>query len=284
MKVTGITIVRDAVRLDFPILEAVRSILPLVDEMIVNVGTSTDGTLRLLEDELDIPGVKIVERRWDDSIGGAMLAAETQAAIDMASGDWIVYVQADEVLHESSVDPLKEAMYRHLYNRSVEGLLVDFVHHYCTPDKVATSRRWYRREARVIRSRAGVESFDEAQGFRVDRGRRKVRVCRTEAVYHHYGWSRPRAALATKRRLDYAIYGRRPPAAEAPILPWQYGIRSFRDSHPALMKDWIHDRRGPFAPIGRARWDLDQVRLLASDLIEKCFRIRLWEYRNYVIL
>ncbi|MBM3912615.1 MAG: glycosyltransferase family 2 protein, partial [Sphingomonadales bacterium] len=45
MKVSGFTFIRNAVLLDYPILEAIRSILPLCDEIVVAVGKSEDETL-----------------------------------------------------------------------------------------------------------------------------------------------------------------------------------------------------------------------------------------------
>ena len=48
MRVAGFTIIKNAVVNDFPILEAIRSILPVVDEMIVLIGDSTDETIALI--------------------------------------------------------------------------------------------------------------------------------------------------------------------------------------------------------------------------------------------
>ncbi|MCS7085789.1 MAG: glycosyltransferase family 2 protein, partial [Bacteroidia bacterium] len=43
MTVGGFTIVRNAVKYDYPFIEAIRSILPICDQMIVAVGDSDDG-------------------------------------------------------------------------------------------------------------------------------------------------------------------------------------------------------------------------------------------------
>ena len=48
MKVSGFTFVRNAIKYDYPIVEAIQSILPLCDEVIVAVGNSDDGTLDLI--------------------------------------------------------------------------------------------------------------------------------------------------------------------------------------------------------------------------------------------
>src|SRR6185295_15975128 len=116
------------------------------------------------------------ERQWPDTMGGVMLAAETQAALDRAQGDWVIYIQADEVLHEDGIEPIRRAMRDCLNDRRVEGLLVRFVHHYGDPGMVATARNWYRREVRVVRLGTGVVSHHEAQGFRVAPTHRRVRA------------------------------------------------------------------------------------------------------------
>ena len=43
MKVSGFTFVRNVVKYDYPVVESIRSILPVVDEFIVNVGWCVDG-------------------------------------------------------------------------------------------------------------------------------------------------------------------------------------------------------------------------------------------------
>ena len=48
MKVTGFTIIRNALKFDYPVVEAITSILPLCDEFIVAVGNSEDETLQLI--------------------------------------------------------------------------------------------------------------------------------------------------------------------------------------------------------------------------------------------
>ena len=49
MKVTGFSFIRNANRYDYPILEAIKSVLPLCDEFIITVGNSEDGTLELIQ-------------------------------------------------------------------------------------------------------------------------------------------------------------------------------------------------------------------------------------------
>jgi hypothetical protein len=67
MKISGFTIIKNAVINDYPIVEAITSILPVVDEMIVSVGDCDDDTRKLIE---SIPSdkIKIFDSVWDPSL------------------------------------------------------------------------------------------------------------------------------------------------------------------------------------------------------------------------
>ena len=67
MFVSGFTFINNAIRFDYPIVEAIQSILPLCDEVVVAVGNGGDGTRALVEG-LDSPKVRIVDTVWDDSL------------------------------------------------------------------------------------------------------------------------------------------------------------------------------------------------------------------------
>ena len=86
MKVAGFTFIRNAVRYDYPVVESITSLLPLVDELVVCVGNSDDSTLALIE-SIASPKIKIFHSVWDDSLreGGKVLAVETNKALAAVS-------------------------------------------------------------------------------------------------------------------------------------------------------------------------------------------------------
>ena len=49
MRISGFTIVRNAVKFNYPAVESIKSILPICDEFIVNVGDCEDETLELIK-------------------------------------------------------------------------------------------------------------------------------------------------------------------------------------------------------------------------------------------
>jgi len=155
MKIAGFTFVRNAIKFDYPVVEAIMSILPLCDEVVVAVGKSDDDTLGLIQ-RIDSPKIKIVETLWDDTLrqGGKVLAVETNKALAAISpdADWCFYIQGDEVLHEQYIPVVRKAMEDNLGNKEVEGLLFHYTHFYGSYRYVGDSHRWYRREIRVFRN------------------------------------------------------------------------------------------------------------------------------------
>lgn len=293
VRVSGFSFVRDAVRLHYPIAEAIRSILPLVDEFVITVGTSTDGTVERIR-EIGDPKIRILETEWDPShfVHGHINAVQTNLALDQCTGDWCFYVQADEVVHEEDHPRIRAAMERWLDDPEVEGLLFDYLHFWGDFDRVHWTRNWYRHEVRVVRRLPGMRSWKSAQGFRIDGRKPKVRP--TGARIFHYGWVRPPEVMKKKQmaldRLHHPeewVKRRHPDEG----LPFDYGpldhVGRFRRTHPAVMREWIAAKSWNAADYARPgtkhEHNLASVRLL-SWVENTIFHRRIGEYRNYVLL
>jgi hypothetical protein len=285
-KVSGFTIVRNAIKLDFPVEASIRSILPICDEVVVNVGRSEDETLELVRSIRD-PKIRILEAEWDMTRRNTVLGFETQRAMRACLHPWGVYIQADEVLHERGAEELADAIRAADTDRRIEGLLVRYVHFYGGFDTVATHRRWYRREVRAVRlaPELDIRPYQGAQGFRVGPSHRKIRARLTAAEMFHYGWARPSKALREKRDLGRTMYPWRNADASLPLLDWMPGIQPFTGTHPAAARNWIdarrHDPERAIAP-RRFRWRF--LRYYISSAIERMTGIRVFEFRNYEIV
>jgi glycosyltransferase involved in cell wall biosynthesis len=284
--ISGFTIVRNAIKLDFPVEASIRSVLPICDEIVVNVGRSDDETLELVRSIGD-PKIRVLEAEWDLSRRNTVLGHETLRAMRACAHPWGVYIQADEVLHERGAAALLDAIREHDDDARVEGLLVRYLHFYGGFDTIATHRRWYRREVRAVRldPRLDIRPYQGAQGFRVGPDHRKIRARLTEAEMFHYGWARPAQALREKRELGKTMYPWRDADERKPLLAWIPGIRPFRDSHPLVARDWIEARRlDPERVIGPRRFQWRFLRYYLSAAIERLTGIRLFEFRNYRII
>jgi hypothetical protein len=286
VKVSGFTIVRNAIKLDFPVEASIRSILPICDEVVVNVGRSDDDTLDLVRSIAD-PKIRILETEWDMSGGNSVLGRVTHQAMQACRHPWGVYIQADEVLHERGAELLADAIQRYDGNPRVEGLLVRYLHFYGGFDTIATHRRWYRREVRAVRlaPELDIRPYQGAQGFRVGPGHRKIRAQLTDAEMFHYGWARPTQALREKRDLGRTMYPWRDADVSRPLLAWIPGIRPFTGSHPAVAHRWIEARRhDPERVIEPRHFQWGFLRYYLSSAIERLTGVRVFEFRNYKIV
>jgi hypothetical protein len=199
MKVSGFTIIRNAVKFDYPIKEAILSILPVCDEFIIAVGNSDDDTLEFMK-SIDSPKIKIIETVWDDTLreGGYVLAVETNKAFDAISpdSDWAFYIQADEVFHEKDLPAIKEGMIKYKDDKRVEALLFDHINFYGSYDYLAGSRKWQKKEIRVIRNDKSIRSWKDAMSFR--KNGEKLKVKYVDACIYHYGWVKNPAVMQSK--------------------------------------------------------------------------------------
>lgn len=207
MKVSGFTFIRNAVLLDYPIVAAIQSILPLCDEVVVAVGNSTDDTLVLIQN-ID-PKVRIIQTTWDDTLreNGRVLAVETDkalAAID-PEADWAIYIQGDEVMHEADHPEILKAMIRFQHDQDVDGLLFDYLHFYGSYDYIGVSNNWYKKEIRVIKPRRSIYSFRDAQGFRKTPDQ-KLKVAPANARVFHYGWVKDPQAMQRKQESFHKLW------------------------------------------------------------------------------
>lgn len=207
MKVSGFTFIRNAEKYDYPIVEAISSILPLCDEVVVAVGNSEDATRSLVE-ALG-PKIRIIDTVWDDDMreGGRVLAIETDKALAAIApdADWAIYIQGDECFHENNHLAIRAGMEKWKNHPEVEGLLFDYLHFYGSFDYVGASSRWYQREIRIVRPQSGVFSYKDAQGFRKFPNE-KLKVKKIDATVHHYGWVKPPDAMQRKQQAFHRLW------------------------------------------------------------------------------
>jgi hypothetical protein len=288
MKLSGFSIVRNAKRLDFPIEASLRSILPVCDEVVVNVGRSDDGTLQRVR-AIGDPKLRILETEWDLDLGEALLRTETLRAMRACRHSWGLCIQADEVLHEAGAPALRSAIEAADPDSRVEGVVVRYRHLFGDPCTEAVNRRWYRREVRAVRldPALAVHPYRDAQGFRVGEADRKVRARLADAEMFHYGWIRSAAALRARGEVDRKLYpGRRVPAVgDGAVLRWFPGLRPFRGSHPAAAREWVAAHaKDPDRVVTPPFFELEHLRFYASDLIERLTGRRPFEFRNYTLV
>src|SRR5215213_5190090 len=246
MKISGFTIIKNAVKNDYPIVEAITSILPVVDEMIVSVGDSEDGTEQLIR-SIASPKIKIVHSVWDPAVreGGRILAIETDKAFEHVSpdSDWAFYIQADEVVHEKYHRAILEAANKYKDDKQVEGLLFHYTHFYGTYDYVGDSRKWYDKEVRIVRNDPSIQSYKDAQGFR--KNGQKLNVKLIDAYVFHYGWVKDPVQMKQKMynagKLWHSDEQMNEFLQSSDFFNFnEYdSVARYQETHPTVMKDRI---------------------------------------------
>lgn len=289
MKIAGFSFVRNAIKYDYPIVEAITSILPICDEFIVAVGNSEDGTLELIK-SIQSPKIKIIETVWDDSLreGGKVLAIETDKAFEYISKDmdWCFYLQGDECVHEKYLETIKKEMEINLKNKNVEGLLFHYKHFYGSYDFFAHSRLWYRREVRVVKNLEGIKSYRDAQGFRING--RKLNVKLIDAFIYHYGWVKPPGGYVLKIK-DFNKLWNSDDSLEQKkhedTFEFNYGnagkLFHFEETHPETIKKRIENTNWKFNFDPTKAKSKSKLKVLILDFIEKITGYRVFEYKNY---
>ena len=290
MKVAGFTIIRNAIKFDYPVVEAITSILTICDEFIVAVGNSEDETLQLIKG-INSPKIKIIETVWDDSLrqGGQVLAIETNKAFDAISKDvdWCFYIQSDECVHEKHLASIKEAMQKYKDDKRVEGLLFNYVHFYGTYNYVGNSRRWYRKEIRIIKNDKSIRSYKDAQGFRKT-DNSKLNVKPISAEIYHYGWVKPPKAQQAKQEHFHKMWHddewMKKNIAQVEEFDYSqiYSLEEFKGTHPQVFQNRVKVADWKF------NFDQSQIQLSLKDkfllFIEKTTGWKVGEYKNYKVV
>lgn len=258
MKISGFSFVRNGSKLYYPVKQSIESMLPLCDEIYVAVGkgdpddTSRDDILSIGSDK-----IHIIDTEWDPKymVRGAIHAIQTDIAMKACTGDWLLYLQADEVLHEKDVPEIRRRCEELLENQNIEGLLFDYYHFWGDYEHYHNSHGWYKHEIRIVRNLPQIHSWQSAQSFRFfdyyehprqKDGTRKLRVAKVNAHIYHYGWVRPPHLMQSKSKaIDTnhkgiekvnEIYKNKP-------TEFDYGplnrLARFNGTHPKVMHELI---------------------------------------------
>lgn len=286
MFISGFTFVRNAVKYDYPVEASVRSMLPLVDELIVCLGNSDDSTETLIQSIAD-PKIKIIHSVWDDHLreGGRVLAVETNKALDAVNpiADWCIYLQADEVIHEDDYSAIRYSMQQYKDDKKVDGLLFQYLHFYGNYNYIGDSRKWYRFEIRIVRNDKSIRSFKDAQGFRFKE--RKLNVKEIPAHIFHYGWVKNPMLQSEKQKSFHKLWHSDEVVKKKvkdDVFDYSEidSLALFEQTHPAVMQKRIDEVNWAF------EYDIKKKKLKLKDrvllMIERTFGYRFFEYKNYI--
>ena len=291
--VSGFTFIKHGISLGYPIKESIESIEPLCDEIIINVGfddknlLKDDGTYEYLTDVFNHSKFKFIKSWWDPSLreSGKILSEQTNIALQKCSGEICQYIQGDEVIHENDLKAINDGYIDLSNDKSIQGLIFDYIHFYGNVDIYKYTRNIYRREVRAIKNNMGIVSWLDAQGFRFT-NEKKINAKRINAKIMHYGWARKEQIMTEKVHQMDKLYHDDKGVNKNFKYTKVWGMRRFKKTHPQIMKSWISTHKNSI-DFFSLKLDFSfklffvYIGLFFSDMIEKATDYRPGEFKNY---
>lgn len=283
--ISGFTFIRNGVELGFPFEASIRSLLPLVDEFVVVVGKSNDDTLARIH-AIGSPKIRVIETIWNERMAdrGFVYAQQKMIAQFACTGDWAFYLEGDEVVHEAELANIRASVDKHHNNPAVEAFVFDYFHFYGTPDYVANSPAWYRRECRLIRNT--IRSYaPDGQYWLITADHKKGRnpqAALANAHIYHYGWVRSNEAMQKKLDQVSKFWSHGAPTIRYSEFDEQV-LQPFTGTHPELVKPWLESSAEKSFTIDpnykltkrekRHRWLMKLEKAFGLDFSRKHFKL-----------
>jgi glycosyltransferase involved in cell wall biosynthesis len=283
--ISGFTFIRNGVELGFPFEASIRSLLPLVDEFVVVVGQSNDDTLARIH-AIGSPKIRVIETIWNERMAdrGFVYAQQKMIAQFACTGDWAFYLEGDELVHQDELANIRASVDQHHTNPAVEALVFDYFHFYGTPDFVANSPAWYRRECRLIRNT--IRSYaPDGQYWLITADHKKGRnpqAALANAHIYHYGWVRSNEAMQKKLDQVSKFWSHGAPTIRYSSFDAQV-LQPFTGTHPEIVKPWLESSAEKSFTIDpnyqltkrekRHRWLMKLEKAFGLDFSRKHFKL-----------
>jgi glycosyltransferase involved in cell wall biosynthesis len=297
MKISGFTYVRNGFKYGYPFIPSIRSLLPLVDELIVVVGDSEDGTRNAIA-ELHEPKIRIIDTVWDDALreNGKVFAQQANLGLANITGDWAIHLQVDEVLHEKDHDRLLHLILEADNDPQVEGLGFPFYHFWGDFNHIRNTRKTHPFEIRAFKNQGTVRSYKDSQGFRKYASEAdyanggegtKLKVWDSKVPVYHYSYSRNPSLMKKKAEYFNRFWHDDAWVAQhAKEQPFDFNevdhLEPFGKSHPMYMKEVIAAKDWDF------QYDPSRSNMSFKDrvmfLLNRWTGKRLFEFKNYKLI
>jgi len=296
--ISGFTYIRNGFTFGYPFLESMQCILPLVDELVIAVGNSTDGTREAVA-ALHPTKIKIIDTVWDDNLreGGKIFAQQANIALDNCKGKWAFHIQADELIHEQDYDKVKQAISAADKDENIEGIVFDFLNFYGGYHHIGATRKWHRKEVRIIRNLPQIRSYRDSQGFRMYNSveewkngakGRSLKVLYAPIPYFHYSYARKPQLMQKKNNYFNSFWHDDKWLDENNSKKQEYdysivdAVKPFVGTHPKLMQKLVaaQDWEFVYNP-KKAKFSLKDKLLF---IVENLTGWRIGEYKNYKIV
>jgi len=277
MKISAYTFIRNGEILGYPFIQSIKSVLPIVDEFVINVGESEDDTLNLIK-KIDSKKIRIIESKWSDNMKnrGYVYGQQKMIAQFNCTGDWAFYIEADEVYHENDLDKIKKSMKMYISDQNVEALAFNFIHFYGNANSILNSPGWYRSEARIIKTSIRTYAPDGLFWLVLDSNKRGryPKAKKIDISCFHYGWIRTEEQMNLKSRKVQKYWSDKPKIIDYSQMDGSI-IDEFKGSHPEVIKSWLPDEKGLYKVDSNYKPNSKQKKHRIMIKLEKIFGIDL---------
>ena len=277
MKVSAFTFIKNGQLLGYPFIQSIKSILPIVDEFVINVGLGDDNTLDEIK-KINDSKIRIIQSCWNDNMKdrGFVYGQQKMVAQYNCTGDWAFYIEGDEIYHENDLDKIYMSMKDNLNNSNVEALIFDFYHFYGNGNSYLDSPGWYRSEARIIKNSLRTYAPDGLFWLVLDSNKvgRYPKAKHTGAKCYHYGWVRSEAEMNLKSEKVQKYWGEKAKKIDYSKMD-QSIIKEFNGSHPKIIKDWLPNDNEVFKADTNYKLSKKQKRHRVMIIIEKFLGLEL---------
>lgn len=232
------------VAFDYPFIESLQSVLPVVDELVVTYAEPCpDGTYeQLLRLAAHYPQLRLLPSRlWtapDKPLDGSLIRQAAEEAMAACTGDWLWHLQADEVYSNADAKKVRELV-NVSHHQDVHGFIFNVLHFYGDANTVVgpqgAAAGWYLQCVRLSRKGAGQHEGDAWTQSLIPAVAHGLR--RTDITLYHYGHLRQAAVAEDKNRFMYSLYradGQRPAHFVRPEQT-QHCLVPFDGQHPESM-------------------------------------------------
>lgn len=164
-KVSGIQTISNAISLGYPSIEAALSILPVVDELLINDGGSLDKTpIYLKKLQKTFPNkIKLFNKRYHCCDFWQTIDESINHLINQAKGAWIFEIQGDEIWHEKTILEVKKTIKN---ANKQEYNSIRTITHWCNFQEINPYKY---RNVRIVRKLEGLTSYDCGDDFHIGR-------------------------------------------------------------------------------------------------------------------
>ncbi len=219
MKLSLYTFVKNGLENDFHVEAMLKHHAPLVDEIIVNEGYSTDGTYEKISAISN--NINVFRTNWGDVKNIDWYVKFKEDARKRCTGDWCILLDCDEFIPEWEFDKLRAQLLR----TSESMLSAEFVNFYGNfrvfhdaPELV----NWPKRKMIIHRNDPQIEIWGDGSNVRFKGQKLNWGNTGTVIGVHHFGMVRDPSVLRYKWWLQGKAYkggGLRPPKFLFQLFP-----------------------------------------------------------------